>query len=213
MIEFKERVTIGLLVLFLLAVPVWIYFNRYYVLQRLFPFRSLENKVALDGIDILDWADDADSGEIYLIDTLRGVIRQLTYDSFIDERPAVSEVENRIYFLSYRPAKVNQDYPNRQRRLFYVDMANQQVFSADREFGSILQGTTSEIGHVSISNGRMALIEYYDSARLYLIDLDDKVLLNHWTVRAPVTIVSFNDKGIVTRQYGEIRNYETSVRY
>lgn len=205
--DFKSRLVVGLIGLSIIAAPFWVYYDRYAVLQKLFPFRTLENKITLDGVKILDWADDSDAGEIYLVDTVSLAIRQLTDDEYMDKRPAISTGEDRVYFLSYRPLDVNQDHPNSRRRIHYFDMKRQQVYSAESEFQNVLRAT-SDIRDLSVFNDRMAIVEDYDSARFYVIDLSDKSLLNQWVVRQNTTVISWQDGWMTTRQNGVLEKYE-----
>lgn len=206
-LDFKFRLIVGLIGLSIIAAPFWVYYNRHAVLQKLFPFRTLENKIALDGVGILDWADDSDAGEIYLVDTVSLAIRQLTDAEYMDKRPAISTGEDRVYFLSYRPLDVDQNYLNSRRRIHYFDIERQQVYSAESEFQNVLHAT-SDVQDLSIFKDKMAIVEDYDLARLYVIDLSDKSLLNQWIVRPNTIVVSWQDGWMTTRQDGILEKYE-----
>jgi len=162
-VEFKHRLIFGLVSLCVILSPIWVYFERHSILQAIFPFRTLEDKIVLDGIDIIDWTDDGEIGELYLVDTISHGIRQLTNDAYRDIRPVVSLDEKRIYFLSDRPSDKYQKYGASNRRLFYFDIESQEIHSAYGEFQNTLRSQNSEIGDVTISEGRMAIVESHDS--------------------------------------------------
>jgi|SRR5690606_21933898 len=197
---------VGYLALLLLVGLVWVYFHRHYVHHKLFPFRTLENKIAVDDIMIMDWTDHACDGELYLVDTVSGAIRQLTYDDFMDGRPVISKSENRVYFLSNKPIDGSR-YPRGRHRLFYFDMPSLEIYSTEREFQHILKSEASKIEDYVISEDLMALVEDYDSTRLYLIDLKDKAIVGQWTVTNPVRLVNVEWGRVTTRYDGKTREY------
>src|SRR5690606_35025380 len=149
---------VGYLVLLILVGLFWAYVHRHYVLHKLSPFRSLENKIAVDDIMIEDWTNRACDGELYLVDTATGAIRQLTYDDFSDSRPAISKSENRVYFLSNRPIDGSQ-YLSGRHRLFYLDTLNGEIHSTEPEFRHIFKSEASKIQDYVISGDLMALVE------------------------------------------------------
>lgn len=85
----------------LILSPIWIINNWYSLLNRFFPFDNLTHKVAVDGVDIIDYSDkDFDIDEIFLVDTLTNEIRQVTDDNFINENPFIDN--GLVFFKSKR---------------------------------------------------------------------------------------------------------------
>lgn len=206
--EFKYRITLGLVALCVILAPIWIYFERHSILQTISPFRTLENKIVVDGIDIIDWTSDGDINEIYLIDTVSHAIRQLTDDTFRDRSPVISFEENRIYFLSNRPSGRDQEYADLNQGLYYFDIASQEIHSAYGEFGNILRSPNSEIRDITISEGRMAIVESYDSVRLYIVDLRDNRIIKQLNVHPNTIIVGWEDGSLSTKENGVLESYE-----
>jgi Tol biopolymer transport system component len=102
MLPFSEYRLYLILIVVLILGSLWIYSNWYFNLNRLFPFNDLTNKIAIDGLDIIDFSDRSDNDEIYLVDTTSNAIRQLTNDNYRDELPNISFSNSRIYFVSNR---------------------------------------------------------------------------------------------------------------
>jgi hypothetical protein len=195
---FKERLIIGLFGLAILLTPIWVYYNRHSILNKISPFSNLSNKIAVDSIHMLDWDDNPDDNEIFLVDTLSKAIRQITNDSFRDEKPTISITENRVYFLS------NRSSDNSSLTIHYYDIKTKIFKNAYNEFKHILVSERADLKDIIVNKSKIAIVESYDSTRLYLVDLENKGLLSKWTVKPITVIIDINDKEIITKQNGTI---------
>lgn len=193
---------------FVILSPLWVYINWYSILNQLFPFNDLNDKVVVDGIDITDYSERADIDEIYLVDTLTRSIRQLTNDNYRDKYPNISTSDERIYFVSNRFLNVNEDktYGRSGFSLFFYDLSEQKIYSAYSTLTNIISDSTANINDLIIDDNLIAIKEYNDGIHKIKIGLlnSNKLLFEH-IVHEFSIILDINKSDLTIRENGQLR--------
>jgi len=190
----------------LLLSPWLLYKNWYSILNSVAPFTTLDNKVAVDGVDIADYSERAEIDEIYIVDTLTGAIRQLTADSFQDSYPNISSQDRRIYFLSNRLVTDDRPHDSANKSLFYYDLSDQTIRLGNPLIDKILADSSGQITQLMIKDNLIAIAECFDGSNLMKLgDLGSNQLLGTYSVANNSLIVNIQDGRILVRENGQVR--------
>ncbi len=195
-----------ILVVVLLLGTLWGYSNWYYNLNSLFPFNDLANKVAIDGIDIIEFSERADLDEIYLVDTVSKSIRQLTNDNYRDEHPNISFSNNRIYFVSNRFLDRDQPYGKSHSSIYFYDLTENEIYPAYPTLRNMLSDSTSDIKDLIIHNDLISFIEYHDGMnQLKIGRIGSNELISQYPVNQLSGIMKITDTQLTFKEMGELR--------